>query len=52
MLCLSLFPGLNDDLATFAIAGMAAMIGGTTGAILPGVIMLTEMTQDNSVVLR
>jgi CIC family chloride channel protein len=51
MLCLSLIPGLNVDLATFAIAGMAAMIGGTTGAILTGMIMLTEMTQDNSVIL-
>ncbi len=50
-LCHSLFPGLDIDLATFAIAGMAAMIGGTTGAILTGMIMLTEMTRDNSVIL-
>jgi CIC family chloride channel protein len=51
MLCASLIPGLSIDIATFAIAGMAAMIGGTTGAILTGMIMLTEMTQDNSVIL-
>jgi CIC family chloride channel protein len=40
MLCQSLVPGLDVDLATFDIAGMAAMIGGTTGAILTGLIML------------
>ena len=51
MLCQTLIPGLDIDLATFAIAGMAAMIGGTTGAILTGMIMLTEMTRDNSVIL-
>jgi chloride channel protein, CIC family len=50
-LCQWLMPGLNVEIATFAIAGMAAMIGGTTGAVLTGIIMITEMTQDNSVVL-
>ncbi len=50
-LCQALIPGLNIEIATFAIAGMAATIGGTTGAVLTGIIMITEMTQDNSVVL-
>jgi CIC family chloride channel protein len=50
-LCQALLPGLNIEIATFAIAGMAATIGGTTGAVLTGIIMITEMTQDNSVVL-
>ena len=49
--CQALFPGLDIDLATFAIAGMAAMVGGTTGAILTGMVMLTEMTGDGSVIL-
>jgi CIC family chloride channel protein len=51
MLCQTLIPGISVDLSTFAIAGMAATIGGTTGAVLTGIIMLTEMTQDNSVIL-
>jgi chloride channel protein, CIC family len=50
-LCQALIPGLDIEIATFAIAGMAATIGGTTGAVLTGIIMITEMTQDNSVVL-
>jgi CIC family chloride channel protein len=50
-LCQVLIPGLDIDMPTFAIAGMAATIGGTTGAVLTGIIMITEMTQDNSVVL-
>jgi CIC family chloride channel protein len=50
-LCQALIPGLNIDIPNFAIAGMAATIGGTTGAVLTGIIMITEMTQDNSVVL-
>jgi CIC family chloride channel protein len=50
-LCNVVFPGLHVDVPTFAIAGMAAMIGGTTGAVLTGIIMISEMTQDFSVVL-
>jgi CIC family chloride channel protein len=49
--CQALIPGLNVDTPTFAIAGMAAAIGGSTGAVLTGIIMLTEMTGDNSVIL-
>jgi CIC family chloride channel protein len=50
-LCNAVFPGMHPDVPTFAIAGMAAMIGGTTGAVLTGIIMISEMTQDFSVVL-
>ncbi len=50
-LCNAVFPGMHADIPTFAIAGMAAMIGGTTGAVLTGIIMISEMTQDFSVVL-
>ncbi|MEW4454652.1 chloride channel protein [Bremerella sp. JC817] len=50
-LCMAMFPGLELDLATFAIAGMAASIAGSTGAMLTGIIMISEMTQDSTVVL-
>ena len=46
-----LFPGLGVQPIVFAIAGMAGMIGGTTGAVLTGITMVTEMTHDNNVVL-
>lgn len=49
--CEMLVPGLGVPISTFAIAGMAATIGGTTGAVLTGIIMLSEMTRDQSVVL-
>lgn len=50
-LCLILFPGLDIGVAAFAIAGMAAAVAGTTGAVLTAIIMLTEMTLDSSVTL-
>ena len=46
-----LFPGLGFNPLMFAIAGMAGMIGGSTGAILTSIIMVTEMTRDVNVVL-
>jgi CIC family chloride channel protein len=51
LLCQALIPGLNIATPTFAIAGMAAAVGGSTGAVLTGIVMLTEMTGDNSVIL-
>jgi len=44
-------PGLPMTPAHFAYAGMAGMVGGTTGAILTGTIMIFEMTRDYSVIL-
>jgi CIC family chloride channel protein len=41
-----LAPGLAASPAHFAIAGMAAMVGGTTGAALTATIMVFEMTRD------
>jgi len=38
-------------LIIFAMAGMAGMIGSTTGAVLTGIIMVTEMTHDINTVL-
>jgi chloride channel protein, CIC family len=50
-LCQSLLPGLDLAIPAFAIAGMAAAISGSTGAVLTGIIMLTEMTKDHSIML-
>jgi chloride channel protein, CIC family len=49
--CQTFFPGLDVTIPTFAIAGMAAAIGGSTGAVLTGIVMLTEMTKDHSIML-
>ncbi len=44
-------PGLSMTPAHFAYAGMAGMVGGTTGAVLTGTIMIFEMTRDYTVIL-
>jgi chloride channel protein, CIC family len=49
--CQMLIPGLDVAIPTYAIAGMAAAIGGSTGAVLTGIIMLSEMTKDHSIML-
>ncbi len=46
-----LFPAMGVHPAAFAIAGMAAGIGASTGAVITGVVMILEMTQDANVVL-
>ncbi len=46
-----LFPDTGVDVATFAVVGMGAGIAGSTGAVLTGIVMISEMTQDHSVVL-
>jgi len=45
------FPQASVDPVVFAIAGMAAGVGASTGAILTGTVMILEMTQDPNVVL-
>lgn len=50
-LLLLAFPELGLSPIVFAIAGMAAAIAGTTGAVLTGIIMLLEMTSDYSIVV-
>jgi chloride channel protein, CIC family len=45
------FPGLGVEPIVFAMAGMAGMIGGATGAVMTGAIMVIEMTSDTNVVL-
>jgi CIC family chloride channel protein len=47
----AVFPEIGIGIPVFAIAGMAAMIGSTTGAVFTSIIMLTEMTADHNVVL-
>lgn len=46
-----LFPHLGFQPPTFAVVGMAAMVAGTTGAVVTAVTMLFEMTRDYSVIL-
>jgi CIC family chloride channel protein len=39
------------DVPSFAVVGMAAMVGGGTGAVLTAITMLFEMTRDYAIVL-
>jgi CIC family chloride channel protein len=45
-----LFPGLNFSPSALAVAGMAGMIGGSTGAAVAAVVMIFEMTLDYNVI--
>ena len=42
---------LPIDIPSFAVVGMAAMVGGGTGAVLTAITMLFEMTRDYDIVL-
>jgi CIC family chloride channel protein len=44
-------PSLGASPAHFAYAGMAAMIGGTTGATITGTVMVFEMTRNYTLIL-
>lgn len=46
-----LFPTLSISTAVFGLAGMAAMIGGTTGAIVTAIAMTYELTRDYNSIL-
>lgn len=46
-----LFPGLHLSPAVFGLAGMAAMVGGSTGAIVTAVAMTYELTRDYNSIL-
>ncbi len=46
-----LLPGVSVSPAAFAVAGMAGMVGGTTGAAMTAIVMIFEMTLDYSVIL-
>jgi CIC family chloride channel protein len=47
----ALLPGLHIDPTALALAGMAGLVAGTTGAALTAIVMIFEMTLDYSVVL-
>jgi chloride channel protein, CIC family len=44
-------PWLNLSIPAFAIVGMAAMVGGGTGAAMTAVTMIFEMTRDYDIVM-
>lgn len=46
-----LFPGLAISPPAFAVAGMAGMVGGSTGAAIAAIVMIFEMTLDYSVII-
>jgi CIC family chloride channel protein len=46
-----IFPSLDLSVPAFAIVGMAAMVGGATGAAMTAVTMIFEMTRDYDIVM-
>ena len=46
-----IFPSLADHAPAFAVAGMAGVVGGATGAAMAAVIMIFEMTSDYQVAI-
>jgi CIC family chloride channel protein len=46
-----LLPELTISPEAFAVAGMAGMVGGATGAAMTAIVMIFEMTLDYSVIL-
>ncbi len=51
VLCQHLLPSMAISPAAFAVAGMAGMVGGATGAPMTAIVMIFEMTLDYSVIL-
>lgn len=46
-----LFPHTAINIPQFAIAGMAAIVGGSTGAVMTAIVMVFELTRDYSAML-
>jgi CIC family chloride channel protein len=46
-----LVPGTGIGVPAFALAGMAGMVAGTTGAVLTAIIMITGMSGDTAIAL-
>ncbi len=46
-----LLPGVPVDPAAFAVAGMAGVVGGSTGAAIAAIVMIFEMTLDYNVII-
>jgi CIC family chloride channel protein len=47
----NLFPGIAIDPPAFAVAGMAGVVGGATGAVMTAIVMIFEMTLDYKVIV-
>jgi CIC family chloride channel protein len=47
----SIFPSLSITPPAFAVAGMAGVIGGSTGAAMAAIVMIFEMTRDYTVIM-
>jgi len=45
------FPAMGNNIIIYTIAGMAAMVGGTTGAVITAVVMTFEQTRDYGAIL-
>lgn len=45
------YPGLAIDPVVFALAGMVAVVGSATGAVITAIVMMFEMTRDYNVIL-
>lgn len=45
------FPKLDISAPAFAVAGMAGVVGGSTGAAMAAIVMIFEMTRDYTVIL-
>ncbi len=45
------FPGRNISFPAFAVAGMAGVVGGSTGAAMAAIVMIFEMTLDYNVIV-
>jgi chloride channel protein, CIC family len=46
-----IFPGLPIDPPAFAVAGMAGVVGGATGAPMAAIVMIFEMTLNYNVII-
>ena len=46
-----IFPSLDISPTAFAVAGMAGIIGGSTGAAMAAIVMIFEMTRDYTVII-
>ncbi len=45
------FPEMDKGVAGFAVAGMAGVVGGATGAAMTAIVMIFEMTLDYNVII-
>jgi CIC family chloride channel protein len=44
-------PGMDKSVSAFAVAGMAGVVGGATGAAMAAIVMIFEMTLDYNVII-